>query len=127
MTQTARLRLGRGFRAAASQRGAAQGSGGLGLQEKAWGWGDTTLAMWLWVNNRTPNGTLASGNMDQNLWSPGGLSLTHTHVNMGHSHDFPQAIPWKLPNGPLWKTWFRLQDRPSGSFQLGLREGTLSL
>ena len=28
----------------------------------------------------TPNGTLASGNMDQNLWSPGGLILTHTHI-----------------------------------------------
>ena len=29
---------------------------------------------WLWVKNRvTPNGTLASGNMDQNLWSPGGF------------------------------------------------------
>ena len=28
----------------------------------------------------TQNGTLVSGNMDQNLWSPGGLILTHTHL-----------------------------------------------
>ena len=28
----------------------------------------------------TPNGTLASGNMDQNLWSPGGSILTHTQM-----------------------------------------------
>ena len=30
----------------------------------------------------TPNGTLASGNMDQNLWSPGGSILTHTHMSV---------------------------------------------
>ena len=30
----------------------------------------------------TQNGTLVSGNMDQNLWSPGGLILTHTHMDM---------------------------------------------
>ena len=29
----------------------------------------------------TPNGTLASGHMDQNLWPPGGLILTNTHVS----------------------------------------------
>ena len=28
----------------------------------------------------TQNGTLVSGNMDQNLWSAGGLILTHTHM-----------------------------------------------
>ena len=28
----------------------------------------------------TPNGTLVRGNMDQNLRSPGGLTLTHTLV-----------------------------------------------
>ena len=28
----------------------------------------------------TQNGTLVSGNMDQNLWSPRGLILTHTHT-----------------------------------------------
>ena len=28
----------------------------------------------------TQNGTLVNGNMDQNLWSPGGLILTHTHL-----------------------------------------------
>ena len=28
----------------------------------------------------TPDGTLVSGNMDQNLRSPGGLILTHTRV-----------------------------------------------
>ena len=31
-------------------------------------------------------------------------------------------LTWKLPNGPLWKTWFHLQDRPSGSFHVSLRE-----
>ena len=36
----------------------------------------------------TPNGTLASGNMDQNLWSPGGLILTHTaHTHLWGSLD----------------------------------------
>ena len=34
---------------------------------------------WLWAKNRH-NGTLANGNMDQNLRSPVGLILTHTQL-----------------------------------------------
>ena len=37
--------------------------------------------MWLWVKKPVPKWlALASGNMDQNLRSPVGLILTHTHV-----------------------------------------------
>ena len=39
-----------------------------------------TFAKWLWVKNRYPNGTLVHGNNDYNLWSPGGLILTHTQM-----------------------------------------------
>ena len=38
----------------------------------------------------TPNGTLASGRMDQDLWSPGGLILTHAHVSR-RKNEAPQA------------------------------------
>ena len=45
------------------------------------------LAYWLFAcvygcgsNIGTQDGTLGSGNMDQNLRSPGGLILTHTHI-----------------------------------------------
>ena len=38
----------------------------------------------------TPNGTLASGNMDQNLWSPGGLILSHTQMADVHKHNHKQ-------------------------------------
>ena len=38
------------------------------------------FTIWLWSKICTQHGTLASGNMDQNLRSPGGLILTHTHI-----------------------------------------------
>ena len=37
-------------------------------------------AKWLWVKNMYFKWNPASGNMDQNLWSPGGLILTHTQM-----------------------------------------------
>ena len=37
-------------------------------------------SIWVHVFNRYQNGILASGNMDQNLRSPGGLILTHTQL-----------------------------------------------
>ena len=41
----------------------------------------------------TQNGTLVSGNMDQNLRSPGGLILTHTYMGHSISHSLPLAPP----------------------------------
>ena len=45
----------------------------------------------------TPNGTLVSGNMDQNLRSPGGLILTHTHMGGSSFLDGPNG--WLVPFG----------------------------
>ena len=36
--------------------------------------------IWLWVNNRYQNGTLVSGNMDQNLRNPSWLIVSHAHL-----------------------------------------------
>ena len=54
----------------------------------------------LWVKTRYQNGTLVSGNMDQNLRSPGGLLLTHTHFKPPPS---PTARPSTSPARRLWK------------------------
>ena len=43
----------------------------------------------------TQNGTLVSGNMDQNLWSPGGSILIHTHINLGRSSPPSPFGAWK--------------------------------
>ena len=37
---------------------------------------------WLWVKICTQNGTLVSGNMNQNLRSPGGFIWTHTQMGV---------------------------------------------
>ena len=38
------------------------------------------IRMWVWLKNRCQNGTLLSGNVDQNLRNPSCLILSHTHV-----------------------------------------------
>ena len=64
-----------GPRSASRRRPRARGSNGSdGLQPRQ-------PITWLWVKNMYPKWVaLVSGNMDQNLWFPGGLILTHTHV-----------------------------------------------
>ena len=42
-------------------------------------------------NNSTQNGTLADGNMDLNLLSPGGSILTHTHTTPPNLGGQPRA------------------------------------
>ena len=36
--------------------------------------------IWLWLKNRYQNGTLVSGNMDQNPRNTSCLILSHTHI-----------------------------------------------
>ena len=61
---------------------------------------------WSWVKNRNPpNGTLESGNMDQNL-RPVGLILTHTH--------FGFRLKQKWAVGDLQQRQAHLDVQPTG-------------
>ena len=87
----------------------------------------------------TPNGTLATGNMDQNLWSPGGLILTHTRVCI-HRQAF--RTPWNPATGnmvsaytgkpfepciPLFTWLCRIRHHPSYALIFSSREVSFAL
>ena len=66
--------------------------------------GPSKLGFWLtgpgfiqlWVKHMYPNGILVSGNMDQNLRSPSGVILTHTHA-VDEIHFAPPKRACKKP------------------------------
>ena len=54
--------------------------------------GSHRKTIWLWLKNRCQNGTLVSGNVDQNLRNPSCLILSHSHLNICLLESFENQV-----------------------------------